>query len=80
MLKSVMSNRNVPEIKSSKELAEDWNIQLPEVMGAAEYLRTLGYEIRNHITNPQIEEDMWLIPYAFPTLTPLSVQLWKKLK
>lgn len=80
MLKSVMSNKDVPEIKSSKELAESWDIQLSDVMNAAEYLRTLGFEIRNHITNPQIEEDRWLIPYAFPTLTPLSVQLWKKLE
>lgn len=80
MLKSIMSNKDVPKIKSSKEIAEDWDIQLPDVMNAAEYLRTLGYEIRNHTTNPQIEEDMWLVPYAFPTLTPLSVQLWKKLK
>lgn len=80
VLKSVMSNNNVPEIKDSEALAVDWGIPLKDVMNAAEYLRTLGYEIRNHITNPQIEEDMWLIPYAFPTLTPLSVQLWKKLK
>lgn len=80
MLKSVMSNKNIPEMKSSKELAEDWDIQLSDVMNAAEYLKTLGYEIRNHATNPQIKEDMWLIPYSFPTLTPLSVQLWKKLK
>ena len=80
MLKSVMSNKDVPKFKNSKELAEEWRIQLSEVMNAAIYLKSLGYEIRNHITNPQIEEDMWLIPYAFPTLTPLSVQLWKKLK
>lgn len=80
VLKSVMSNKDVPEIKSSEVLAEDWSIPLIDVMAAAEYLRTLGYEIRNHATNPQIEEGKWLIPYAFPTLTPLSVQLWKKLK
>lgn len=80
VLKSVMSNKDVPEIKSSETLAEDWDIPLIDVMAAAEYLKTLGYEIRNHATNPQIEEDKWLIPYAFPTLTPSSVQLWKKLK
>ena len=80
MLKSVLSNRDVPKMKSSQELAEDWGIALPNVMDGAEYLRALGYEIRNHATNSQIEEGMWLIPYAFPTLTPSSVQLWKKLK
>lgn len=80
VLKSIMSNRDVPKIKNSATLAVDWGIPLKDVMDAAEYLRTLGYEIRNHMTNPQIEQDMWLIPYAFPTLTPWSVQLWKKLK
>ena len=77
---SVMSNNAVPEMKDSKTLSMEWNISPMQVMDAAEYLRTLGYEIRNHNTNPQIENGMWLIPYSFPTLTPLSVQLWKKLK
>lgn len=80
VLRAVMSNSTVPEIKETKTLAADWNIAQEGVMDAAEYLRTLGYEIRNHSTNPQIREGEWLIPYAFPTLTPLSVQLWKKLK
>ena len=75
-----MSNNAVPEMKDSKTLSMEWNISPMQVMDAAEYLRTLGYEIRNHNTNPQIENGMWLIPYSFPTLTPLSVQLWKKLK
>lgn len=45
-----------------------------------EYLRILGYEVRNHNTNPQIKPGDYLIPYAFPTLTPRSVQLRKKLR
>lgn len=80
VLKSVMSNKEIPVIKDSEVLASEWCIPLEKVMDAAEYLRVLGYEIRNHATNPQILDDMWLIPYAFPTLTPLSVQLWKKLQ
>lgn len=80
VLRSITLNKNVPVIKSSKEIAEEWDIKLSDVLDAAEYLKTLGYEIRNHFTNPQIKEDMWLIPYRFPTLTPMSVQLWKKLK
>lgn len=80
VLYSVMTNHGIPEIKSSLQLASEWGISVDSVMDAAEYLRKLGYEVRNHATNPQIENDMWLIPYSFPTLTPLSVQLWKKLK
>lgn len=79
VIKSVMSSNSIPKIKSNVTLASEWDIPLETVIDAAKYLRTLGYEIRNHNTNPQIEEGMWLIPYSFPTLTPLSVQLWKKL-
>ena len=76
---SVLRSRDIPAIRSTKELAELWRIKEEDVFDAAKYLRSLGYEIRNHATNPQINEDHWLVPYIFPTLTPLSVQLWKKL-
>lgn len=42
-------------------------------------LREIGFEIRNTNTNPEIPADNFLIPYKFPTLTPLSVQLSKSL-
>lgn len=42
-------------------------------------LKSLGYEIRNRNTNPQIREGVYLIPYIFPTLTRDSVQLRKHL-
>lgn len=42
-------------------------------------LKSAGYEIRNHNTNPQIKPECYLIPYSFPTLTPNSVQLHKNL-
>ena len=80
VLESIMSNKDIPAMKDSEALATEWIIPKENVMDAAEYLRKLGYEIRNHATNPQIPAGMWLIPYAFPTLTPLSVQLWKKLQ
>ena len=65
---------------SSEELSKEWDVPIEEVMERAEFMRTLGYEIRNHNTNPQIEEGFWLIPYPFPTLTPRSIQLHKKLR
>lgn len=79
-IKSVLEENAVPVIMTTEQLAEKWKTTVDDVLGIAEYLRGLGYEIRNHYTNPQIEHGNWLIPYAFPTLTPLSVQLWKKLK
>jgi DNA (cytosine-5)-methyltransferase 1 len=42
-------------------------------------LREIGYEVRSHNTNPQIPKGHYLVPYAFPTLTPQSVQLRKSL-
>jgi DNA (cytosine-5)-methyltransferase 1 len=42
-------------------------------------LRGLGYEPRSHKTNPQIPKGSFLVPYSFPTLTPESVQLRKRL-
>ena len=79
-LKSVLEENAVPAIMSTEQLAEKWETTADNVLDIAEYLRRIGYEIRNHYTNPQIEPGNWLIPYVFPTLTPLSVQLWKKLR
>lgn len=80
VLKSVVSGENVAVLITTSELAQNWNVQEDEVIKIAEHLKSIGYEIRNNATNPQIEKGSWLIPYAFPTLTQLSVQLWKKLR
>ena len=76
----IVSGENVANIRTAQELSRDWNISEALLCDVAEFLRKIGYEIRNHNTNPQIDEDNWLIPYAFPTLTPQSVQLRKKVK
>lgn len=77
---NVVSGKSVTEMLSSEQLSECWNTTEDELIEVAEFLRTLGYEIRNHRTNSQIEEGYWLIPYAFPTLTPQSVQLRKRVR
>lgn len=79
-IKSIIEANAIPAIMTTEQLAEKWKTNADNVLGIAEYLRGIGYEIRNHYTNPQIEDGNWLIPYAFPTLTPLSVQLRKKLR
>lgn len=80
ILIKIVSGENISKIVSANQLAQSWNVDENEILTIAEYLRDLGYEIRNHITNPQIEEGNWLIPYVFPTLLPQSVQLRKKVK
>jgi DNA (cytosine-5)-methyltransferase 1 len=64
---------------SAQQLALLWAINADDVFSYLQSLRHLGYEVRNHNTNPQIPKGQYLIPYAFPTLNPKSVQLRKKL-
>lgn len=80
ILQSIVGGKLVTEIVPTSQLAQEWDVEESEIYDIAEWLRDLGYEIRNHNTNPQIAEGDWLIPYAFPTLTKLSVQLRKKLR
>lgn len=42
-------------------------------------LKEIGYEVRSSGTNISLNNDSYLIPYSFPTLTPSSVQLSKRL-
>ena len=78
-LGKVVEGHGVRKILTSRILAETWGIDDKKILGFAEWLRKLGYEIRNNNTNPQIPKDCFLVPYFFPTLAPLSVQLRKKL-
>ncbi|MBS0016880.1 MAG: DNA cytosine methyltransferase [Arthrospira sp. SH-MAG29] len=62
-----------------KEFAECWGVNEEDVVSYLQSLRAIGYEVRSHNTNPQIPIGEYLIPYAFPTLNPKSVQLRKVL-
>jgi DNA (cytosine-5)-methyltransferase 1 len=64
-------------IHPSSTFADLWDIGVGDVDGIMRSLRALGYEARNHNTNPRIENGDWLVPYEFPTLNPLSIQLRK---
>lgn len=75
IIEGEISGRNI----STSDFASIVGISEDKVMEYAKWLRTLGYEIRNNHTNPQIPEGVWLIPYKFPTLLPESVQLNKTL-
>lgn len=48
-------------------------------MQFAAFLKECGYEARSRATNPRIPDGFVLVPYAFPTLSPQSVQLRKKI-
>lgn len=80
VLSLVVEGVGVRRIAALDEIADVWKIPKAKVMSVAKWLRELGYEVRNHRTNPQIPADCLLVPYAFPTFTPQSVQLRKNLE
>ena len=79
IVKRVVEGAATREILAGHQIARLWGCEEREVLGHMRWLRSLAYEVRNSRTNPQIPEGSYLIPYAFPTLTPLSVQLRKSL-
>ncbi len=79
IVSQVLLSEGVPKIKSAKDLASEWGIKEDSVLEKASFLKRLGFEIRNKNTNPQIPLNHFLIPYKFPSLNPLSVQLQKRL-
>lgn len=79
ILAEVVSGAGVAVQLSASSLAELWGASQEDVMPALHFLRAIGYEVRSHNTNSQIKKGDFLIPYAFPTLTPRSVQLRKKI-
>lgn len=79
-LQLIVHGVGVAKELSEKDLADIFNIPAAQLLELCEMLRQVGYEVRNHNTNPQILRQHYLIPYGFPTFTPRSVQLHKNLR
>jgi DNA (cytosine-5)-methyltransferase 1 len=79
-LQSVVSGTGVAKQMTEAHLGLRLGLENNNVLSYCEWLRSLGFEVRNSNTNPQIDPGDFLIPYAFPTLTPRSVQLRKSLR
>jgi DNA (cytosine-5)-methyltransferase 1 len=79
VVQCVVSGIAVATQLSAQELALLWRVNPDDTFSYLQDLRAMGYEVRNHNTNPQISTGKYLIPYTFPTLTPRSVQLRKNL-
>lgn len=80
IIAKIVAGENVRRLVPEIELAQSWGIPKEKVIDVAVALRSIGYEIRNNKTNPQIAPGQWLIPYVFPTLNHMSVQLGKEIK
>jgi DNA (cytosine-5)-methyltransferase 1 len=79
LLYNIIRAKPIRKILSYNDFSFLVNIEKDNVDIFAMSLKKLGYEIRNHNTNPQIKKEHILLPYLFPTLSNLSVQLRKKL-
>ncbi len=79
ILQSLVRGIGVAKQLSASELASLWTVETQNIFSYLQSLRSIGYEVRNNNTNSQIPKGKYLIPYAFPTLTPKSVQLRKSL-
>ncbi len=78
----VVSGIGVARNLDSMDLACLWGLAETDADRIEELLRALrgiGYEVRSHGTNAQMKAGEFLLPYRFPTLTPMSVQLRKTL-
>lgn len=76
----ILIDPTIGQIKNINQFASNYEMREDEILECFYELRKIGFEIRNNNTNPEISEDEFLIPYKFPTLTPLSVQLKKSLQ
>ncbi len=79
VIQGVVEGLGVGKPLQAREMALLWGVEEEKVFSHLQSLRGMGYEVRNHNTNPQIPQREYLIPYAFPTLTPRSVQLRRNL-
>jgi DNA (cytosine-5)-methyltransferase 1 len=76
---NIVKNKPIRKIMSYRDFSFILNTDREKIDQIAINLKNIGYEIRNHNTNPQIKKDHILLPYLFPTLSNLSVQLRKSL-
>ena len=75
----VAKNIGIRVTCSTHNLSHAWDIPEHDVYPYLVRLREIGFEVRDNGTNPTMKPGDVLIPYAFPTLTPRSVQLRKNL-
>lgn len=79
MIELILADPTIGQIKNVNKFAASYELAKDELIESLHELRKIGFEIRNSNTNSEILEDEYLIPYKFPTLTPLSVQLKRSL-
>ncbi len=79
LLKLIIAGKLTQRKMSANEISEISNLNESNVLDQLKQLKKIGYAIRNSNTNVAMDENIFLIPYSFPTLNPLSVQLNKEI-
>jgi DNA (cytosine-5)-methyltransferase 1 len=79
LMKYIISNDITGQLLTLKEMSEIVGVKPDKLKIDLQLLKDMGYEVRNENTNVQIPQGYWMIPYAFPTLSNLSVQMYKRL-
>lgn len=78
-LQNVLSGLMIAQPHNCEEFAAAYGVSKSEIPDTLRTLKRIGYEVRSSNTNQAFESDSFMIPYVFPSLTPLSVQLNKDL-
>ena len=74
ILSSVSQGHCVGKLIATDEMAGEFGVKKVELISELKKLKSLGFEIRSHNTNRQINKDYLLIPYSFPSLNERSLQ------
>lgn len=79
LMQLIIENKITNTLLTIDELSKMTNLKNDVILDNLKSLKSLGYEVRNSNTNVQIPKNYWMIPYAFPTLSNVSVQMYKRL-
>lgn len=74
-METLVNDIECNKIRSLHDLSVAYDMDKNKIVRSLKKLKTIGFEIRNHNTNPEIPFDNYLIPYKFPTLNNSSLQL-----
>lgn len=74
VLSLVSKGRGIGKMLHMDAISHDYGIDNSALMKELINLKKLGFDIRNHNTNKQVQEGMILIPYCFPSLSDRSLQ------
>lgn len=79
LMNHIISNDITSQLLTLNEMSKRVDVKPDKLKMDLQVLKDMGYEVRNENTNVQIPQGYWMIPYAFPTLSNLSVQMYKRL-